>query len=70
MPVPKQRKSKSKRDMRRSNHDKLAPPTLVACGHCGEFTRPHHVCPACGFYKARSVIEIREEDAGDETAKS
>jgi ribosomal protein L32 len=34
--VPKRRKSRSKRDMRRAQHDKVAAPTLVACPNCGE----------------------------------
>jgi large subunit ribosomal protein L32 len=66
MPVPKQRKSKSKRDKRRAHHDKLAAPTLVECPHCGEPMAPHRVCPACGQYKGRVVIEPPEE--GGETS--
>jgi large subunit ribosomal protein L32 len=63
MPVPKQRKSKSKRDMRRANHDKLTPPNLSACSHCGEPTIPHRVCKSCGHYRGKSVIEIKEDAA-------
>jgi large subunit ribosomal protein L32 len=66
MPVPKTRKSKSKRDMRRANHDKLTPPTIVACANCGEPSQPHRVCGACGFYKGREVIAPR---AAEETAE-
>ena len=55
MAVPKRRKSQSKRDMRRANHDKVTPPNLAACPKCGEATPPHRVCPACGYYKGRRV---------------
>lgn len=56
MAVPKRKKSKSKRDMRRT-HQKLAAPSLSTCPQCGEATMPHRVCPSCGQYKDREVIE-------------
>ncbi|MDP6625780.1 MAG: 50S ribosomal protein L32 [Nitrospinota bacterium] len=57
---PKRRTSKSKRNMRRS-HDALTPPTLSECPQCHEVKIPHQVCPSCGFYKGKEVIEIKEE---------
>ena len=33
-------------------------PTLVECSHCGELKRPHHICPACGHYKGREIVEV------------
>ncbi len=54
MAVPKAKVSKSKRNMRRS-HDRLRPVTLGECSNCGEFKRPHHICPACGYYNGREV---------------
>jgi large subunit ribosomal protein L32 len=59
MPVPKRRTSSSKRDKRRS-HDALEPPQWVTCAHCGEPTRPHRVCPHCGTYRGRPVVEVEE----------
>ncbi len=55
MAVPKRRKSRSKRDMRRAQHDKVAAPTLVACPNCGEPFVPHRACAACGHYNGRAV---------------
>ncbi|MGO8868228.1 MAG: 50S ribosomal protein L32 [Alphaproteobacteria bacterium] len=55
MAVPKRKKSKSRRDMRRSHHA-LAAATYVECQNCGELMRPHHVCPACGQYRGREVV--------------
>ncbi|HYB56397.1 MAG TPA: 50S ribosomal protein L32 [Alphaproteobacteria bacterium] len=55
MAVPKRKKSKSRRDMRRSHHA-LATATYVECQNCGELMRPHHVCPACGQYRGREVV--------------
>ena len=57
MPVPKKRMSRSRRGMRRS-HDALAAPAYNECPQCHEFKRPHHVCPHCGYYKDKEVIEV------------
>ncbi|MDP7556012.1 MAG: 50S ribosomal protein L32 [Nitrospinota bacterium] len=57
---PKRRTSKSKKNMRRS-HDALTPPTLSECPQCHEVKMPHLVCPSCGYYKGKEVIEIKEE---------
>ncbi len=56
MAVPKRRTSKSKRDMRRA-HQKIEATALTACSQCGERKLPHHVCPNCGTYKGRTIIE-------------
>ena len=57
---PKRRTSKSKRNMRRS-HDALTPPALSECPQCHEVKMPHLVCPSCGYYKGKEVIQIKEE---------
>jgi large subunit ribosomal protein L32 len=60
MAVPKQRTSKSKKNKRRS-HDALKPPGLSACPDCGSPRQPHRVCPNCGKYRGRTIIETDEE---------
>jgi large subunit ribosomal protein L32 len=55
--VPKRRTSRSKRNIRRANHDKVTAPQLIACGNCGEPVVPHRVCASCGHYKGRAVKE-------------
>jgi large subunit ribosomal protein L32 len=55
MAVPKRKKSPSRRNMRRAHH-RLVPVAHVECSNCGEQTRPHHVCPACGHYGEREVV--------------
>jgi len=57
MPNPKRRHSKARRDRRRT-HDALTSPTLSECPHCHEPKMPHRVCPHCGYYKGRAVIEV------------
>ena len=56
MAVQQDRKTRSKRGMRRS-HDALAGPTLAVDSLSGEKHRRHHVT-ADGFYRGRKVIEI------------
>ncbi|MBN2061061.1 MAG: 50S ribosomal protein L32 [Deltaproteobacteria bacterium] len=59
MAVPKKRKSRSKRDMRRS-HDQVKMPSVSECPQCHEPVRPHHVCKNCGTYRGRTIIEKEE----------
>ncbi len=56
-PVPKKRTSKARRDSRRA-HDNLSAPSLTACAQCGEMKLSHTVCPHCGSYKGRDVLDI------------
>lgn len=60
MAVPKRRTSKSRRDKRRT-HQKVDAPNLSECSQCGEAKLPHHVCPSCGYYKDRNVIDMDED---------
>ena len=52
---PKNKSSKSHRDMRRANW-KMTAPTLIKCSHCGELCEPHKVCKKCGYYNKKSVV--------------
>ena len=63
MAVPKRRTSRTKRNTRRANHDKIKAPALVACPNCGSPTRPHHACASCGTYKGRDVLPKADEAA-------
>jgi large subunit ribosomal protein L32 len=60
MAVPKRKTSKSRRNKRRAQHDKVTAPQLSECPSCGELRIPHRICPSCGFYKGRRVIEMEE----------
>nr|WP_324259321.1 50S ribosomal protein L32 [Cellvibrio fontiphilus] len=55
MAVQQNKKSRSKRDMRRS-HDALTGPTLSVDSTSGEKHLRHHVT-ADGFYRGRKVID-------------
>jgi large subunit ribosomal protein L32 len=58
MAVPKRKTSPSRRNMRRAHH-RLVPQAAVECSNCGEQTRPHHVCSACGHYDGREVAKAK-----------
>ncbi|SLN45095.1 50S ribosomal protein L32 [Oceanibacterium hippocampi] len=56
MAVPRKKTTVSKRNMRRS-HDALKGASYAECTNCGETKRPHHICPSCGHYGDREVVE-------------
>lgn len=60
MAVPKKKTSKSRRGMRRA-HWWAEAPNVVECPHCHEPVLPHRVCPSCGYYDGRKVIETGEK---------
>lgn len=60
MAVPKRRTSSTRRDKRRS-HDGLAPPPRSLCPQCSEPKLPHRVCPNCGTYRGREIVQTEEE---------
>ena len=58
MAVPKRRKSSSKRDMRRAQHDKVVP-NVIPCPNCSAPMISHRVCPSCGQYKGQVVMPAK-----------
>ena len=60
MAVPKKRASVSRKGLRRAGqHHKLYRKFPMTCTNCGYYTMPHHVCPSCGHYKGKQVMEIK-----------
>ena len=59
MAVPKRKVSKARKRMRRA-HDAIPEPPKAICDNCGEIKRPHHVCPSCGYYNGRKIIDVKE----------
>ena len=55
MAVQQNKKSRSRRDMRRS-HDALTGPTLSIEPHTGETHLRHHVSPS-GYYRGKKIID-------------
>jgi large subunit ribosomal protein L32 len=59
MAVQQNRKTPSKRDMRRS-HDALNNPTLSVDPTTGELHRRHHVTET-GYYRGKKVVNVQED---------
>ncbi len=61
VPQPKRKLSKGRRDRRRA-HDGMEAANLVQCSQCGEMRLPHTVCPNCGYYQGREIINMKKEE--------
>ncbi|MEF3254655.1 MAG: 50S ribosomal protein L32 [Deferribacterales bacterium] len=59
MPNPKGKSSRSKIGARRSHH-RAVPHTYVKCDNCSELKLAHTVCPNCGHYGKKQVLESKE----------
>ena len=64
MAVQQNRKTRSKRGMRRS-HDALTAAALTEDSNTGEVHRRHHISPD-GYYRGRQVIVAADEIEDDE----
>jgi large subunit ribosomal protein L32 len=58
MPTPKKKTSRMRRGHRRS-HDAVSTPGVGTCSNCGALKLPHHVCPSCGYYDGREVVQAQ-----------
>ena len=59
MSVP-QRKLSKRRSRMRASHHALQAQGLTACDRCGHVRPSHRVCPNCGHYRGRSVVDMEE----------
>jgi large subunit ribosomal protein L32 len=59
MAVPKRRTSKARGRKRRS-HNGVSPVQLAYCPQCQTSVPTHVVCPNCGYYQGRTVVESEE----------
>lgn len=57
MAVPKQRHTKSRRNKRRSHHA-LKKQNFSFCPKCGEAVLSHNLCPNCGIYAGKEIIDV------------
>lgn len=59
MAVPKRRQSKS-RSRKRNSHNAVTAPKLQYCAQCGTAVPSHVVCPNCGHYHGRTMVETED----------
>jgi large subunit ribosomal protein L32 len=59
MAVPKRKTSKSRKRLRRG-HDKAVVIPSQACPRCSSPKLPHRVCPTCGYYRGKKMIEVED----------
>jgi len=55
--VVRMRVTKGHRNNRRSHHA-LKQPRLSKCANCGEWHLRHRMCPDCGQYRGRVVVDV------------
>jgi large subunit ribosomal protein L32 len=60
MAVPRAKTSKARTRRRQKINMRLTPPNIVECPSCGNKVRLHHVCPKCGFYHGKQVLNLAE----------
>lgn len=61
MPLPKRKHSHARTSKRRAQNWKLAVPNVGSCPRCHEPRLSHHACPACGFYRDRLVLAVKQK---------
>ncbi|NLE74447.1 MAG: 50S ribosomal protein L32 [Actinobacteria bacterium] len=59
MAVPKKKTSRARRDKRRATH-KLTAPHFTECQQCHSPKLPHTVCPNCGTYRGRQILDMED----------
>lgn len=60
MAVPKRKTSKSKARSRKRSHSKPLAATGL-CTECGAPRELHRVCPSCGYYGGKQVMNVESE---------
>ncbi len=61
MSNPKRRHSRERGRLRRTSY-KIKNVNVNACPQCSGTKLPHRVCPHCGYYKGRPVIQIEKKE--------
>ena len=64
MAVQKSKTSKQRTNTRFANW-KIEAPNLSECPQCYELKASHVVCPKCGYYKGKQVIDTAKKEKQD-----
>lgn len=57
MAVPKRKKGRAKTNSRRSSHT-ITAANVSECPQCHELRVPHRVCPSCGTYGGKEIVDV------------
>lgn len=60
--IAQQRRVSKTRKLKRRTHYKISAPGMVKCPTCGEMKLGHRVCPVCGFYNEKKVVEVEVKE--------
>ncbi len=60
MAVPRNRHSNARKNTKKAHSAKKKKNT-TQCSNCGKMIVPHRICPYCGFYGKRMIIQKNEE---------
>jgi large subunit ribosomal protein L32 len=60
MPVPKRKRSRTRRDKRFANKG-IQVKALTSCQNCKTPLMPHSACRSCGFYKGAKVMDVKND---------
>lgn len=59
MAVPKRKLSKSRKRLRRGQ-DRAVVMATQPCPRCDSPKLPHRVCPTCGYYRGKKMVEVED----------
>lgn len=62
MAVPRNRVSNARKNSRRA-HMAKKPKSTSACSNCGVQRLNHTMCPGCGYYNNRLVVNMNASEA-------
>ena len=68
MAVPARKVSKTRGATRRA-HVAISAKATTTCSNCGEVIKSHRVCPKCGTYKNKQVVDNKEETKENSKSK-
>ncbi len=61
MAVPARRTSKRRKRLRRT-HFVLSAKNLSRCPNCGAAIQSHRICPQCGYYRGKKVLDVKTKE--------
>ena len=64
MAVPKHKVSKQAGNSRFANW-KIKNPSISECPQCHELRASHRVCPKCGYYNGKQVVDVSKKENKD-----